>query len=172
MATVAYRAIRGRRKFMRHREVRHKLHTFIADVVMPKYKADFDKIVSDWKNRPEFTIVNVLTLDAIKLDLIVGGDTKSVFIWKFNTGGTRSHPITARNFPTLRFKTGYVPKTTPPPSRSYGGPGKATGKYVFPITVQHPGTKGREWEKFVREKNKRWFSRTMENAWRRIIRSL
>ena len=96
-------------------------------------------------------------------------------IYGFVTGGTKPHKITARRAPTLVFMWGgpgsYKPKTKP--KGKIGGPGIVVGGTLHrPVSVNHPGTEARDFESTIADDEKPWFSRTMENAWKRAIRKL
>jgi hypothetical protein len=43
---------------------------------------------------------------------------------------------------------------------------------TFAKQVQHPGTKPRKFEEFIRKREAAWFTRQMENAWKRAIRAM
>ena len=173
MATVAYRVIRSRRVFVNAPEVRAVLDAALDREVKPHFVKEFDKVVANWKHKPDFKARKFVTTDAIKVNVYAAGENKEIY--GYVTGGTRPHTIRAKNAPMLAFMWGgpgsYVPKTQP--VGKYGGPGKVSGGTLHRFKqVQHPGTKARNFEKAIREEQAPWFSRTMENAWRRAIRNL
>ena len=43
---------------------------------------------------------------------------------------------------------------------------------VRPLKVMHPGTDPRNWPTVVAKKNKAFYSRTVENAWKRAMRKI
>lgn len=173
MPTVAYRAVRGRRKFIKAPEVKRKLGKVLTDPVKKHFVEEFDDITDDWKHTVKFKARAFITPDEISVNVFPSGPNKQIY--KYVTGGTRPHIITARNAPMLAFLWGgpgsYKPKTTTAPS--WGGPGSVSGGVMtFRKSVNHPGTKARNFEKFIAKKNKAWYSTTMERAFKQIIRSL
>ena len=173
MPTVAFRVTRRRRKFIKAPEVKKKLGVVMDNEVKPHFLAAFRRVVANWKHKVEFKARKFIRTDRIWLDVFPTGEHKK--IWIFVTKGTRAHIIRAKNAPVLAFlwggKGSYKPKTKP--VGKFGGPGVVTGGTMhFAKEVHHPGSEGRDFEKAIRDDNKKWFSRTMENGWRRIIRSL
>jgi len=173
MPTVAIRVTRGRRKFAQSRKVKRGLGVVLDNEVKPHFIDAFKRVVANWKHKVEFKARKFIRVDKIWLDVFPAGDNKD--IWTFVTKGTRPHPIRPRRAKTLAFlwggKGSYKPKTAP--VGKFGGPGVVSGGTMFfSKGVNHPGSEAREFEKTIKEDNKAWFSRTMENAWRRVIRSL
>lgn len=175
MPTVAYRTIRSRRRFSNYPEVRKGLMRVLDDIVKPHLIQRFELVVMNWRHRPSFKGRKFIRPDRIWVNVFPAGDKESVKIYGFVTKGTKRHKIRARNAPRLAFLWGgvgsYKPKTAP--KGKIGGPGKvAGGRMHFPPAVNHPGSKARKFEEVIRDDEKAWFARTMENAWRRIIRRL
>lgn len=172
MPTVAYRVTRSRKAFVNAPKVKAILEQALDGEVKPHFISEFDKIVANWEHKPTFQGRKFITTDAIQVNVYPTGINKRIY--EYVTGGTRPHIIRAKNAPVLAFMWGgpgsYKPKTTPAPS--WGGPGVASGKMTYRKEVHHPGTEARNFEKFVKEQNKQWFSRTMENAWGRAIRAM
>jgi len=103
------------------------------------------------------------------VNVFPAGPDKKYWIW--TSRGTKKHDIPVGDKGYLAFQLGYTPKTKY--RGQYGGPGKATGEWRrVDYTIEHPGTKAREFEEVIAEQQKRWFSDTMENIWRRTIRAL
>lgn len=153
--------------------VKRKLGAVLDSEVKPYLIDKFDIIVADWKHKPEFKARKLITTNTIKVNVFPAGEHK--MIWIYVSGGTRPHVIAAKRAPTLAFMWGgpgsYRPKTTTAPS--WRGLGAVIGGTMhFPKQVHHPGSKPRNFEKWVKKSSKKWYSRTMENAWRRVIRSL
>jgi len=173
MPTIALRAVRSRRKFIRAPIVQDYLAAVLDSEVKQHFISEFDEVVANWRHKPEFKARKFVSDDQIKVNVFPAGDNAQIY--KFVTGGTRPHKIAAVNAPTLAFMWNgpgsYRPKTRP--GGKSGGPGTVSGGTMhYPKSVNHPGTEAREFEKVIREKNKKWFSKTMENAWRRAIRRL
>ncbi len=166
MPQVAYRAVRSRRKFNKSEEIIRDLSASIDSEVKPHFIREFDKRVANWKNKPEFRARKFIRLDSISLNVFPAGPNKE--IWGYVDRGTRPHIIRPIRANALAFRTRYVPKTRPPDR--YGGLGRASGPRVYTKLVRHPGTKARKHTEGIRRKNRQWYSRTMESAWRRAIR--
>ncbi len=75
--------------------------------------------------------------------------------------GTRAHPITAHGG-VLAFRTPFRAKTLPN-SISSGAGGRGNNQ-VFRRTVQHPGTKARNWDKAIAKKLQGQFAVIMQRA--------
>jgi len=168
MPTVAYRAVRSRRKFVKAPEIKVALGVTLDDVIKKRLLKRFQVVVGNWEHKPRFQARKFITTDYLKVNVFPTGPNAQIYKWV--TDGTRAHTIRARNAPMLAFQLGYKPKTKP--VGQYGGMGVATGAKVFAKEVHHPGTKAREFEKAIKEDEKEWVSRTLKNAWRRAIRSV
>ena len=170
MPTVAVRVTRSRKKLLEVPKVKAALSKAMDTEVKPHFVKEFDKVVANWKHNPEFKGMKKITADKITVSIF---PSKFKDIWGYVTKGTRPHIIRAKNARTLAFKWGgkgsYSPKTRP--GGKFGGPGTSSGPMIFPKRVKHPGSKAREFEKVIAQKNKKWFSSTMENIWRRVIRA-
>jgi len=171
MPTVAFRAVRSRRKFIKAPTVKRKLGAVLTDPVKKKFVAEFENVVSDWSGPPKFKARAFITFDYIKINVFPSGANKDKWIWV--SRGTRGpYPIPKGGPGFLAFTLGYSARTKPR-GQHHVGSGTASGPQVFGVMqVMHPGIKAREFEEVIAEDNKEWYSRTMENAWRRIIRSL
>jgi len=173
MPTVGIRVTRGRRKFAQSRRVKRGLGAVLDNEVKPHFIDAFKRVVANWDHKVDFQARKFIRVDKIWLNVFPVGDNKD--IWTFVTKGTRPHPIRSKSGGALAFLWGgpgsYKPKTAP--VGKFGGPGTVSGGVMhFPQVVNHPGSEAREFEKTIKEDNKVWFSRTMENGWRRVIRSL
>lgn len=176
MPTVAYRAIRRRRAFVNAPVVRRVLDDALDNTVKPYLIEQFEHRVANWDHKPIFKARKRVTVDATAVTVFPSGPNKQIYKWV--SGGTRPHPIpktpkTGSNF--LVFQSGgpgsYKAKTGA--GGKFGGPGIVVGgKAVRARQVQHPGFEGSHFEKYIRKDAKPWFSRTMENAWRRGIRRM
>lgn len=171
MPTVAIRVTRRRRKFAKAPEVRRKLGAIVDNEVKPDLIAKFDDVVSDWSGKPEFKARKFVTADSIKVNVFPAGEHKDKWIWV--SRGTRGpYPIPKGGPGLLAFTLGYSARTRPR-GQAHVGSGTASGPSVIGIMqVQHPGIEAREFEEVIAEEYKPEFSRTMENGWRRVIRSL
>jgi len=175
MPTVAYRAIRRRRAFVNSPKVRRVLDDTLDNTVKPYLIQQFDHRVANWDHKPNFKARKRVTQDATAVTVFPAGPNKQIYKWV--SGGTKPHPIpkTPKTDGFLVFQSGgpgsYKAKTAP--GGKFGGPGVVVGgKTVRARQVQHPGFEGRHFEKNIKDDSKAWFSRTMENSWRRAIRSM
>jgi len=175
MPTVAYRVTRTRRAFVNAPVVKKILEQELDSEVKPHFIKEFEKIVANWKHKPDFQGRKYITADTIQVNVYPVGANKQIYIYV--TGGTRAHPIplTPKSSGWLAFMWGgpgsYKAKTGP--GGKFGGPGTVSGGVMtFAKQVQHPGNAPRNFEKVVREKNKDWFAARMESAWKRAIRAM
>jgi len=167
---------RGRKAFARYPVVLEEMTAVHERELKPEFLKHFNAVVANWRHRPEFRARKVLGEAAYRLYIYPAGDAQAKQIWLWNVEGTRPHPIAAKNAPYLRFKWGgpgsYVAKTGPG-GKWYGGPGRVlNGRWYAVPEVHHPGTEPREWPKVIGEKLKGFYSRTVENAWRRALRRM
>ena len=169
MPQVAFRAIRSRQVFNKVPQIRATLLNDMQNIVEPHFEKEFDKRVANWDHKPDFRGKSKVTIDALIIDMFPTGPNKKY--WEWNVRGTRAHKIRAKRAPSLAFNLGYQPKTSARPYY-YGGPGTASGPLVFAKEVNHPGTEPRPHVEVIKQQNKSWYSKTMENAWRRAIRKL
>lgn len=172
MPTVAYRVTRTRRKFIKAPTVKQKLSAVLDNEVKPHFIKEFKGVVSDWKGKPDFKARKFIRPDKIWIDVFPSGKNKQKWIWvSRGTRGPYRIPKAGPGF--LAFNLGYSARTKPR-GRAHVGSGTASGPLVIGImqVKKHPGIEAREFEEVIAEDEKPWFSRTMENAWRRIIRSL
>jgi hypothetical protein len=174
MPRVAYRAIRSRRRFMKHAEAIQGLADAMEREIKPHLIEEHNKVVANWNHKPTFQARKYIQPDSLRVTVHATGHNKQIWNWvnegTAGKGEGRTYTIPAKRAPMLAFQLGYVPKTSP--GGGYGGAGVATGPWVRAHSVQHPGIKPREFPIHIAEKNRSWYSRTMENIWRRVIRSL
>jgi len=170
MPKVAYRAIRGRRKFAKAPEVEKLMGAFLDDTVKPHFIKCFERVVVNWDHKPEFKARKHYSADDLRIDVYPAGQHKDKWIWV--SGGTRGgYKIPKGGSGYLAFQTGYKPKTKPP--GKFGGPGTYTGPWVRGVMqVTHPGIEPRNFEKVIADDEKQWYSKQVENAWRRILRAI
>jgi len=173
MPKVAARFHRSRKRFVNHPVVREMMEAVHDNEIKPTFIRDFDRVVANWNNKPGFAGRKHIDADGFRVYVFPTGSEQVKRIWTFNVEGTRPHPIFPRNAPMLVFERGsYLPKTGPG-GKWYGGPGKVVGgQTVRSFGVMHPGTEAREWPKVIAEKRKSYYSRTVENAWKRALRRM
>ena len=174
MPTVAYRAVRSRRAFVNSRAVRRVLDDTLDNVVKPALIRQFEYRVANWEHKPDFKARKYVTPDETSVSVYPAGANKEIY--KYVTEGTRPHTITPKKRGgKLVFMWGgpgsYKAKTAP--GGKFGGPGVIVGGTLRArSSVQHPGFKGRHFEKYIRKDYEPEFKRVMESAWRRAIRSM
>ena len=173
MPTVAFRVTRSRRAFVNAPKVKKVLEAALDGEVKPHFIDAFDKIVANWEHKPIFKGRKFVTADAIWVNIFPTGTNK--LIYTYVTKGTRPHVIRVKNAQMLAFMWGgpgsYNAKTGP--GGKFGGPGTVSGgTMTFAKQVNHPGNAARDFERVILKQEKQWYSRTMENAWRRAIRAM
>ena len=169
MPTVAFRAVRSRRKFSKAPEVKRKVKTELTGPVKEHFIKEFEGVVSDWTNQPEFKVRTFVRTDKIWVNVFPAGPNKDKWIWV--SRGTKKHKVPAAGPGLLAFTLGYSARTQPR-GQAHVGSGTASGDFVIGVMQVEVETKAREFEEVIAEDNKDWYSRNMENSWRRIIRSL
>ena len=128
--------------------IEHELQRTLNGPVKRQLKNAFEKRTKNWRRKPQWVGRYAYQALAggrdISLTVYPRGPNRKIYEW--TTLGTRSHIITTRTAPQLRFRR-YTPKTYP--GNKYGGPGRYYGPVMTAQTVMHPGTKAREFEKHV-----------------------
>jgi len=170
MPIVGARVIRGRKKFANYPQVRKVLGAALDNEAKPHFVQRFEMVTANWKHKPGFQARKFITADEIRLAVYPTGPNAQIWKWvSFGTRGGYQIPKGGPGF--LAFQTGYKPKTKAP--GKFGGPGVFTGPKVMGVMqVTHPGIEAREFEKTIADDERDWYNRTVENAWRRAIRSL
>ena len=173
MPTVAYRAVRKRRAFINAPKVRQILDSTLDNEVKPALIQQFNMRVDNWQHKPEFKARKFVRADSTAVTVFPAGPNKEIY--KYVTAGTSPHAITPKKAKFLVFTWGgpgsYKAKTAP--GGKFGGPGVIVGGELTRAKgVHHPGFPGRHFEKYIKKDYEREFRRTMENAWRRAIRSM
>lgn len=116
-------------------------------------KADFGVTTQTWSHQPAFIIKErEFAREIFTEDEIYG----------YVSGGTRPHPIRARNAPMLAFQSGYKAKTRPRVIASR--PGGKFGPTVFAEQVMHPGTEARGFDVEIATKWRKEWPRNLQRA--------
>ncbi len=170
---VVYRQVRSRRKFLKMPEAKVKVGNFLESDIKPELLKRFNRVTANWTTKITFASRKFVSTKRVMISTFAVGKNKK--IWRYVSLGTRPHKIRPRKAKRLAFVSGgpgsYKPKTKA--VGKFGGPGVVVGgSPVFAKEVNHPGTKAREFEKTIAEDYKREYARVMENAFRRIMRSL
>lgn len=126
-------------------------------------KKEFEKTTATWEKPIKFESIVGLRRTPPGPELLVFTDNE---IYGYVNDGTRPHPIFPVRAKALAFQWGgkgsYTPKTTPRVIGSKtGGP---SGPMVYRPYVQHPGTKGRHFDKEIEKLMRPRFKRAMEKA--------
>lgn len=129
-------------------------------------KKELEKTTATWKGaKPTFDFaIGLRKNDAIVLVAPVG-NVEGIRKWIWLDGGTKPHPIKAKNVPNLIFRDGrgFTPKTKVKVFAS--GPGANTGQWVKKKEVRHPGIDAREWSKeIVKRRQKKFAARLSKSA--------
>ena len=131
-----------------------------------------NKVVSDWDTEVKFGYRISSTEKQVTLTIVVENENEQVSeggnfpvgaLWKsIDKTGVRPHTIRAKNAPRLAFQTGYQPHTRPI-ARS-GGPGVATGQFVRPLQVEHPGYPPRKFSQVINKKLDKRFRKAIDRG--------
>lgn len=123
--------------------------------VANKIKVDFQITTQTWKNRPVFFIRRSAN------ERFIG---TTGLIYKFVSGGTKPHLITAHTPKGLAFyATGFAPKTKVRTIASYAGK-QADSNRVHTMVVHHPGNESREYPEVIAEKYSKTIGITLQRA--------
>lgn len=124
-----------------------------------KIKADFEKTVATWSEKPIFEVV--MAQKPHGPEVLVYTDDQ---VYRWVNDGTEEHIIEPVNASVLAFPETYTAKTIPGVIGSQAGGG--SGGTVFAAYVLHPGTKARKFDKIIRKKWEPKFKREMEQGMR------
>lgn len=119
------------------REIKDALTKLGKDVVKT-----FEGTTSTWNTKVKFDLK--VTVNNNEASIEVSTDNE---IYGYVNEGTKPHIIRPKRARRLAFQTGYRAKTRPKSITS--GPGGASGPYAYANIVHHPGTKAREFTKYV-----------------------
>lgn len=134
-----------------NRAIENALDLRAADV-----KVDFQVTTDTWERKPAFVIA------AKPGERRIYTSNK---IYKFVSGGTRPHPIAARNGKALAFyRTGFRPKTRPGYIGSNKGQSANKDLTIVKRIVRHPGTRARDFDRTIQKKWQKIFPRMMQDA--------
>lgn len=162
MPRVAFRAVRGRKVFLRVSKLaKRELEREIDSVVKPHFIREHEAVVTTWKHKPTFKARKFITDDSIRVTISATGPNAK--IWRFVSGGTSVRRA------VMSSKPKWISKTEVGSLKS----GRGQGRVVFiGKHINLPGIQARKFTEQIMEKEKAWFSRTMGNIWKRVIRRL
>lgn len=130
--------------------------------------AMFQDIVSDWKHKPNFRLQVRIMPSRITLTVYATGQYKD--IWKYVDEGTSPYIIRPKRGKVLRFRTGYIPRTTP--IAEYGGAGRYTGGWMSAKQVRHPGIKARKFTVTIGKEFQPLLSKALGLSLRKAVRGV
>lgn len=149
-------------------QIRHDIKEALA-AAGEVAKVDFKLSYWNWEqdNQPKWKEVGPRSERG---DLVWKYTTKSTpYIW-VDIGTKGPYPITAKNFPRLKFQTGFIAKTTP--GRLTSGIGATFGDWASPVEVEHPGIKPRRFSVQVKEKADEYLPKLVQSAVKKgVLRS-
>lgn len=120
-------------------------------------KKTFEGTTETWETDVKFTMRSKVT--GFEASISVSTDNK---IYGYVNEGTEPHIIRPKRAMRLAFQTGYRAKTRP---RSIvSGPGGSFGETAFAKVVHHPGTKAREFTKYVSVRYQDILPRAIQDA--------
>ena len=128
-------------------------------------KKEYEKTVATWSDPPKFEVLIGLERGANGSATVLVGPTGTElqvnkFVW--TDEGTKPHIITAKNAPFLVFQRGYTPKTQP--GKIASGPSARFGDFVKKKSVNHPGTRPRNFTKIIVKRRRKPFTQAMIKA--------
>jgi len=117
--------------------------------------------VADWDHKPKIFARKNYAVMRMSLWVHPGGSNERFWLW--TSKGTKAHLITAKNAARLRFRDNYQARTLPGGLYNVGS-GRSTGAWRAPVTVNHPGTAPRDFEKYIAEEMQEFFDETIQQA--------
>lgn len=132
-------------------------------------RRQYTQAVQNWHDKPLYTRKLLATKDLITGQVMMGGSEDAQKHWIWTDQGTKPHKIRAKNVPTLKFQTGFAPKTRAV-AQSNVGSGRSFGAWRSPIEVDHPGTKARRFTKTWTVKRRLIFRQNVIVALKRASR--
>jgi len=134
-----------------------------AKVISKEMKKEFEITTIGWKTDVKFE--ELVSVGPTSIDVLVATDNE---IYGYVNDGTVPHVITAKKGKTLAFRWGgpgsYRAKTATGKQVHNPAGGQTSGNMIFPMAVQHPGTKAREFDKLIKKMFEKKFTRAMELA--------
>lgn len=165
------RGIRSARRVAAFEPIKEEITQAIETRIIPRIEGYFQNVVNEWapENRPKIETKKTEGPNYIEWYTRPVGDNAR--IWDYVTNGTKRHYITPKRpgYP-LRFLWGgpgsYKPKTGF--GGQYRGPGRVVnGRMRRFMIVDHPGNKGRNFEKHFKRYINPAFRKETERAVKR-----
>lgn len=112
---------------------------------------DFETTTATWQHRAGFTVA------VGAFDRVI---TSSDAIYQMLNDGTKKHDIRPRRAKRLVFFGPFRAKTVP--KTIFSGPGYVGGNLTYAPSVNHPGTKARQWDATIAKKHRTLFPKLMQ----------
>lgn len=129
-------------------------------------KAQFDKTVEGWLDKPSFSQRFTNRVDYLSVTVFASGPNADTYA--LVNAGAPAHTITPRRGGLLRFQPGYQAATRP---RVIGSRAKRrSGAYIATMQVQHPGFEAREFDQVIAETVDPKFRKDIQDAIARASR--
>lgn len=128
-----------------------------------RIRRDFEKTTRTWSRKVKFTV----SVKRKANELIVEAGTDDE-IYGYVTGGTKPHPIRARNAPYLVFRYPTTAKTKPNVLAS--GKGFVGSNVASKKEVQHPGTEARNFHVIIAKRYQDNIVKDSNKALRQYLR--
>lgn len=131
-------------------------------------KQYFEEVTSDWKRKPTFKVLTIITPTELGYAVIATGENSD--IWRYVDEGTQPHIIRPKSpDKPLAFRGNYSARTAPV-AKAHVGSGTSSGAWVKTFVVFHPGNDARLFAETYIADNTMERRRRIENALRRAIR--
>lgn len=158
---IATAVKRSNRVLNKGAQVRAALVSVMDNVIKPRAVQRSEIRVSSWTHQPQILARKNYVVMRMSLWVHPGGKYKN--LWEWTSRGTRKHPISARNAPTLRFQGNYSARTQPGNLFNVGT-GRSSGQWYSPQSVEHPGTAARHFEEHIVEEMQPFFDAAVQKA--------
>jgi hypothetical protein len=138
-------------------------------------KREYEGIVSDWsdENRPQFTIEVKVSSHALRLEVRPYRRRKASVIFGYVDRGTQGpypiRPKRSNKRGRLAYRQNYSPRTLPV-AQAHVGSGSASGPWVFPKEVMHPGIEARLFSETVQKRTTPQLRARIERLFRQMAR--
>lgn len=119
---------------------------------------DFKKTARTWRTKVDWILIQLYPSG----NSLTGASGTNNKIYGYVSQGTKPHVIKPKRSKYLRFLSGYRAKTIA--GRIGSNAGGAYGTDVYAQTVNHPGTKAREFEETVAAKYQKVIEKRMQEA--------
>ena len=138
-------------------------------------KREYEGFVSDWsdENRPQFTSEVKVTSHELRLEVRPYKRRKASTIFGYVDRGTQGpYPIRPKRTNKrgrLAYRQGYSARTLPV-AQAHVGSGSASGPWVFPKEVTHPGIEARLFSETVQKRTTPKLRERIERLFRQMAR--